>query len=229
MSGGICAGAISRSILTAGMKADAHRPPVPPDRLRLGLILPTWTTTNVRWSEVVEIAGVAEEVGFDSVWVSDHLLLPSNNAELKRRAGVDFPDDPDVELEGYMECFSVLAALAVAIPNVVIGSLVASTGYRNPGLMAKMAVTIDDISGGRLVLGLGAGDSEGEHLTFGFPHQQRVGRFEEALRITRDLFSKDTLDFDGAHHRLRGARLLPVASRQGGPPILIGTLNPGPR
>src|SRR5438128_6650765 len=99
MSGGICADATSRSILTAGMKAAAHRPPVPPDRLRLGLILPTWTTTNVRWSEVVEIASVAEEVGFNSVWVSDHLLLPSNNAELKRRAGVDFPDDPDLALE----------------------------------------------------------------------------------------------------------------------------------
>ncbi len=213
----------------AVMPPEETRPPVPPELLRLGLVLPTWTTTDLHWSEILDIASTAAQVGFDALYVTDHLLLPSNNAELKRRAGVDFPDDPDVELEGYMECFSVLAALAVAIPNVVIGSLVASTGYRNPGLMAKMAVTIDDISGGRLVLGLGAGDSEGEHLTFGFPHQQRVGRFEEALRITRDLFSKDTLDFDGAHHRLRGARLLPVASRQGGPPILIGTLNPGPR
>src|SRR5712691_7097404 len=203
MSGGICADAIPRSILRAGMKADAKRPPVAPDRLRLGLILPTWTTTSVRWSEVVEIAAVAEEVGFDSVWVSDHLLLPSNNAELKRRAGVNFPDDPDIEPEGYMECFTVLVAIAVTIPRLALGSFVASTGYRNPGLVAKMAVTIDDISDGRLVLGLGAGDSEGEHLTFGFPHERRVGRFEESLRITRDLFSKDTLDFDGAHHRLR--------------------------
>src|SRR6266849_8197143 len=181
------------TIITA-MTAAAARPPVPPEKLRLGLILPTWTTTDLRWPELLEVARSAAEAGFDALYVADHLLLPSNNAELKRRAGVDFPDDPEVELEGYMECFSVLAALAVAIPNIAIGSLVASTGYRNPGLMAKMAVTIDDISGGRLVLGLGAGDSEGEHLTFGFPHEQRVGRFEEALRITRDLFSKDTLD-----------------------------------
>ena len=205
------------------------RPPVPPERLRVGLILPTWTTTDLHWSEILEIASTAAQVGFDALYVNDHLLLPSNNAELKRRAGVDFPDDPEVGMEGYLECFSLLAALAVAIPRVVIGSFVASTAYRNPGLMAKMAVTIDDISGGRLVLGLGAGDSEGEHVTFGFPHEQRVGRFEEALRITHDLFRKDTLNFDGAHHRLRGARLLPVASRQGGPPILIGTLNPRPR
>src|SRR5438105_90410 len=207
----------------------ATRPPVPADKLRIGLILPTWTTTDVRWSEVFEIAGTAAEVGFDALYVSDHLLLPSNNAELKRRAGVDFPDDPDIELEGYMECFTVLAALAVAIPRLALGSFVASTGYRNPGLMAKMAVTIDDISDGRLVLGLGAGDSEGEHHTFGFPHEQRVGRFEESLQITKRLFNEDSTDFDGAHHRLRGVRLLPGVRRRGGPPILIGTLNPQTR
>src|SRR5437879_13493372 len=172
------------------MSPETMRPPVPPELLRLGLVLPTWTTTDHHWSEILEIASTAAQVGFDALYVTDHLLLPSNNAELKRRAGVDFPDDPEVELEGYMECFSVLAALAVAIPNVAIGSLVASTGYRNPGLMAKMAVTIDDISGGRLVLGLGAGDSEGEQLSYGSPPEQRVGRFEAALRITRALFRK---------------------------------------
>lgn len=211
------------------MSAAATRPPVPAEKLRIGLILPTWTTTDVRWSEVLEIAGTATEVGFDALYVSDHLLLPSNNAELKRRAGVDFPDDPDIELEGYMECFTVLAALAVSIPRLALGSFVASTGYRNPGLMAKMAVTIDDISDGRLVLGLGAGDSEGEHLTFGFPHEQRVGRFEESLQIIKRLFNAESTDFDGAHHRIRAARLLPAGPRRGGPPILIGTLNPRPR
>ncbi|OLC21686.1 MAG: hypothetical protein AUH27_01150 [Chloroflexi bacterium 13_1_40CM_66_19] len=185
------------------------RPPVPAEKLRIGLMLPTWTTTDVRWSEVLDIAGIAHEVGFDALYVSDHLLLPGNNAELKRHAGVDFPDDPDVELEGYMECFTVLAALAVAIPRLALGSLVASSGYRNPGLMAKMAVTIDDISDGRLVLGLGAGDSEGEHLTFGFPHEQRVGRFEEALQIIKSLFRAELTEFEGAHHRIRAARLLP--------------------
>jgi alkanesulfonate monooxygenase SsuD/methylene tetrahydromethanopterin reductase-like flavin-dependent oxidoreductase (luciferase family) len=205
------------------------RPPVPADKLRLGLVLPTWTTTDLRWSQVIDIAGTAAEVGFDALYVSDHLLLPSNNAELKRRAGVDFPDDPDVEQEGYMECFTVLAALAVAVPRLQLGSLVASTAYRNPGLLAKMAVTIDDISGGRLVLGLGSGDSEGEHLTFGFPHEQRVGRFEETLQILRSLFRSESTEFEGAHHTMRAARLLPAGPRPGGPPILIGTLNPRPR
>src|ERR1700730_16524643 len=211
------------------MPAAERRPPVLPERLKLGLMLPTWTTSDVRWSEILEIAALAVEVGFDALYASDHLLLPSNNAEMKRRAGVDFPDDPHVELEGYLECFPVLAALAVAIPKGALGSMVASTGYRNPGLMAKMAVTIADITGGRLVLGLGSGDSEGEHLTFGFPHEQRVGRFEEALQITKGLFKQESTDFDGMHHRMRGARLLPKGPRAGGPPILIGTLNPQPR
>jgi alkanesulfonate monooxygenase SsuD/methylene tetrahydromethanopterin reductase-like flavin-dependent oxidoreductase (luciferase family) len=192
-------------------------------------MLPTWTTTDLHWSDVLEVASSAAEVGFDALYVADHLLLPSNNAELKRRAGVDFPDDPHVDLEGYLECFAVLSALAVEIPRLTIGSFVACTGYRNAGLLAKMAVTIDDISGGRLVLGLGAGDSEGEHNTFGFPYEQPVTRFEEALQVVKGLFGPDSLDFDGGHHRLRGARLLPRGPRREGPPILIGTLNPGPR
>src|SRR2546422_5241015 len=210
------------------MPSAEKRPPVPPERLRLGLMLPTWTTDDVRWSEILEIGTIAVEVGFDALYVSDHLLLPSNNAEMKRRAGVDFPDDPHVELEGYMECFTVLAALAVAIPKIALGSMVASTGYRNPGLMAKMAVTIDDISDGRLVLGLGAGDSEGEHLTFGFPHEQRVGRFEEALQVIKKLFNNESTDFDGVHHQLRGARLLPPASRRGGAPVPVRAPHPPP-
>src|SRR6266446_7809017 len=211
------------------MPAGEMRPPVPPEQLRLGLILPTWTTTDLRWSELLEVARSAAEAGFDALYVTDHLLLPSNNAELKRRAGVDFPDDPEVELEGYMECFTVLSALAVEIPRLTLGSFVACTGYRNVGLLAKIAVTIDDISAGRLVLGLGAGDSKGEHNTFGFPNDQPVARFEEALFVIKGLFQTDPLDFDGAHHRLRGARLLPRGPRPGGPPILIGTLNPRPR
>jgi alkanesulfonate monooxygenase SsuD/methylene tetrahydromethanopterin reductase-like flavin-dependent oxidoreductase (luciferase family) len=82
------------------MAAVEQRPPVAPDRLKLGLMLPTWTTDDVRWSEILEIAAAAAEVGFDALYASDHLLLPSNNAEMKRHAGVDFPDDPHVELEG---------------------------------------------------------------------------------------------------------------------------------
>jgi alkanesulfonate monooxygenase SsuD/methylene tetrahydromethanopterin reductase-like flavin-dependent oxidoreductase (luciferase family) len=211
------------------MPGPGSRPSVPPDQLRIGLILPTWTTTDLRWLEVLQIAHEAADVGFDALYVTDHFLLPSNNAEMKRRAGVEFADDPAVALEGYLECFTVLAALAAEVPKLALGSLVACTGYRNPGLLAKIAVTLDDISGGRLVLGLGAGDSQGEHLTFGFPYEQPVGRFEETLQVLRALRSQDSLDYEGTHLHLRGMRLLPPAPRPEGPPILIGTLNPGPR
>lgn len=211
------------------MSESSSRPPVPPEQLRLGLILPTWTETDVHWTDVLEIARVAADVGFNALYATDHLLLPSNNAELKRRAGVDLADDPSVPPEGYLECFSIMAALAVAVPGLEIGSLVACSAYRNPGLLAKMAVTIDDISGGRLVLGIGAGDSEGEHLTFGFPHERRIGRFEESLEILRALFNQETVDHEGEHHRLQSASLLPAGPRPKGPPILIGTLNPKAR
>lgn len=205
------------------------RPPVSPAQLRLGLILPTWTTDELAYSEIRAIARAAVDAGFQALYVSDHLLLPSNNAELKRRAGVDFPDDPEVPLEGYLECFTVLGALAAEFPGIGLGPFVACTGYRNPGLLAKMAVTLDDISGGHFVLGIGAGDSEGEHLTFGFPHTQRVGRFEESLQILRALFDGETVDHNGEHYHVQGLRLLPAGPRRQGPPILIGTLNPKAR
>lgn len=211
------------------MPGQQSRRPTPPEKLRLGLVLPTWTTADLRWSEILDMARAAADAGFDALYATDHFLLPSNNAELKRRAGVDFPDDPEVPLEGYLECFTVLTALAVAVPELTLGSLVACTAYRNPALLAKTAATLDDLSGGRLVLGLGAGDSMGEHLTMGFPHEQPVGRFEETLQILRALFRGSSVDHEGEHYRLQGMRLLPAATRPGGPPILIGTLNPRPR
>ena len=205
-----------------------NRPPIPPEKLRLGLILPTWTETELHWPELLDVAKAAADVRFDALYATDHFLLPSNNAELKRRAGVDLPDDPSVPLEGYMDCFSVLAALAAVVPNLQLGSLVACAAYRNPGLLAKTAITIDDISGGRLVLGVGAGDSEGEHHTFGFPYDRPVGRLEETLEILRGVFTQESLDHEGEHYRIQGLTILPRGPRRA-PPILIGTLNPKPR
>jgi alkanesulfonate monooxygenase SsuD/methylene tetrahydromethanopterin reductase-like flavin-dependent oxidoreductase (luciferase family) len=197
--------------------------------LKLGLLLPTWTTGSLRWSEILDIARTAESAGFDSLWVSDHILLPSTNAELRARAGATVHPDAIAEPEGYLECFTVLAALAVAIPRLELGTLVACTGYRNPVLLAKIADTLDDVSGGRLVLGLGAGDSAGEHETIGLPTDSPVGRFEEALQIVRGLLRDGQIDFTGRFHSARQARLVPRGPRPLGPPILIGTLNPRPR
>src|SRR5260221_6256418 len=140
--------------IVAGMASDdAGR------QLELGLILPTWATGPLRWHEVLDIAKEAEAAGFDALWVSDHVLLPSSNAELRERAGATVHPDAVAEPEGYLEAFSVLAALAPSIPRLQLGTLVACTGYRNPLLLAKITGTVDAISAGRLLLGLVSADS----------------------------------------------------------------------
>ena len=197
--------------------------------LKLGLILPTWTTTTLRWSEVLDIAREAVAVGFDSLWATDHLLLPSTNAELRERAGGAVRAEAVAEPEGYMEVFTVLTAIAAEIPDVQIGTLVACTGYRNPVLLAKIAETLDEVSGGRFILGLGAGDSAGEYETLGLPPDHPVGRFEEALQVVRGLLRDGEIDFQGTYHRAREVKLIPRGPRPAGPPLLIGTLNPRPR
>jgi alkanesulfonate monooxygenase SsuD/methylene tetrahydromethanopterin reductase-like flavin-dependent oxidoreductase (luciferase family) len=199
--------------------------------LRVGLVLPTWCSPpdQLRWADILDLAREAQEAGFDSLWATDHLLLESTNAELRRRAGGEVPPGAEVLPEGYMEVFAVLAALAAAVPGMELGTLVACTGYRNPGLLAKIADAIDEISGGPFVLGLGAGDSEDEYRVFGFPYEQPVGRFEEALRIVRTLLREGRLDYEGRFYSVRELELLPRGPRPAGPPILIGTLNPKPR
>jgi alkanesulfonate monooxygenase SsuD/methylene tetrahydromethanopterin reductase-like flavin-dependent oxidoreductase (luciferase family) len=199
--------------------------------LKVGLVLPTWCSPpdTLHWTDVLDLAREAEAAGFDSLWATDHLLLESTNAELRRRAGGEVPPGAEVLPEGYIEVFTVLAALAAAAPGMELGTLVACTGYRNPALLAKIADAIDDISGGRFVLGVGAGDSEAEHRAFGYPYEQPVGRFEEALTIVRRLLREGRLDHEGHFYSVREVELLPRGPRPEGPPIMIGTLNPGPR
>jgi alkanesulfonate monooxygenase SsuD/methylene tetrahydromethanopterin reductase-like flavin-dependent oxidoreductase (luciferase family) len=197
--------------------------------IKLGFAVPTWTTTSLAWRQVLEVSRAAVDVGFDSLWVSDHLLLESTNAELRRRVGLPVPDATEELAEGYMECFSTLAGLAAVLGTVQLGSFVASTRYRNPALLAKIADSIDSISDGRFVLGVGAGDAEEEHHRFGFPTDNRVSRFEEALVILRGLLTNGELTFNGAHYQARQARLFPRGPRKNGPPIMIGTFIPRPR
>jgi len=197
--------------------------------IKVGLEVPIWTNDSLSWSDVVDVADAAVDAGFDSLWVVDHLLLESTNAELRRRARAEVPEGA-VELpEGYFECFSVLAALAERFPTVELGSLVACTGYRNPALLAKIADTLDAISGGRFTLALGSGDSEEEHRIFGFPYDHRVSRFEEALTIVARLLRQGELDFEGEYYQVHDCKLLPRGPRPSGPPIMIGTFVPGPR
>ena len=197
--------------------------------LKVGLELPIWTNDSLSWSDVLAVSDAAVDAGFDSLWVVDHLLLESTNAELRRRARAGVPEGAVQLPEGYFECFSVLAALAERYPRIELGSLVACTGYRNPALLAKIADTIDAISGGRFTLAVGAGDSEEEHRIFGYPYDHRIGRFEEALTIVSKLLREGELDFEGKYYQVHDCQLLPRGPRAKGPPIMIGTFIPGPR
>ena len=178
---------------------------VPP--LKVGIQLPE-VEREVRWPELRDMALAAEQVGFDSVWVGDHLLY--------RDAGMP-PRGP-------WEAWSVLAALAGVTQRVQLGPLVASASFHNPALVAKKAATIDEISGGRFILGLGAGWNEPEYRAFGFPFDHRVDRFEEAFAIIRGLLRDGAVDFAGRYHQARDCVLLPKPARPGGPPIMIGSV-----
>ena len=164
-----------------------------------------------RWADVSAMARRAEEVGFDSVWVEDHLLFRH----------------PGQQPQGVWDGWSLLAAIAAVTERVEIGPLVSCVSFRNPALLAKMADTVDEISGGRLILGLGAGWHEPEYLAYGYPFDHRVSRFEEALQIIHGLLRDGAIDFQGAYYSARECELRPRGPRGrplgSGPPILLGT------
>jgi len=140
---------------------------------------------TLRWAELLAMAQTAEAVGFDSLWLADHLLMRFSLPDLEDR------------IIGAWDCWSLLAALAAGTERIALGTLVSCTGYRNPALLAKMADTIDEISGGRLILGLGAGWYEPEYRAFGYPYDHRVSRFAEALQIIVPLLRTGTVDVQG--------------------------------
>src|SRR4030095_7327503 len=143
-----------------------------PSFLRIGVQLPEVERQGVRWPEYLAMARAAEEVGFDSIWVGDHLL---------------YRGDDQIE-RGPWEAWTMLAALAAATERVELGPLVACTAFHPPGVIAKMAATIAEVSGGRFVLGLGAGWNEPEFRAYGVPFERRFDAFEEGLRIIAAMF-----------------------------------------
>jgi alkanesulfonate monooxygenase SsuD/methylene tetrahydromethanopterin reductase-like flavin-dependent oxidoreductase (luciferase family) len=161
-----------------------------------------------RWSDIHQMARRAEEIGFDSVWIEDHLLF--------RHAGKSD--------QGVWEGWAVIAAIAAVTSRVEIGPLVSCMSFRNPAYLAKLADTIEEISGGRLILGIGAGWHEAEYRAFGFPFDHRVSRFEEGLHIVHGLLRHGRVDFVGRYHEARECELQPRGPRPGGPPILIGSI-----
>jgi len=176
---------------------------------------------TARWSDLREMAQAAEAVGFDVLFVPDHLLFrespPDNLEQVKMPAG---------KTRGIWEAWTVLAGLAEATRRIELGPLVACNSFRNPALLAKMAVTLDEVSSGRLVLGIGAGWHEPEYHAFGFPYDHRVGRLEEALQIISGLLRDGHVDFQGRFYSARDCELVPRGPRPCGPPILIGAQRP---
>ena len=178
-----------------------------PRPLKIGVQLPE-VEREVRWPEYLALASRVETLGFDSIWVGDHLLY--------RRRGAPEPRGP-------WEAWSMLAAIAATTTRVELGPLVASTSFHAPAMLAKKAATIDEISGGRLILGLGAGWNETEYAAFGFPFDHRISRFEEAFTIIRTLLRDGAIDFQGDYYTVRDCEIRPRGPRPGGPPILLGS------
>lgn len=186
--------------------------------LKIGLGLPLWTGgmagKTPTWQDTLAFARYAEAIGFDALWVLDNFAYRSGTGKL-----VDF-----------WECWSMLSALAASTTQITLGSFVTYAGYRHPILLAKIANTIEEISSGRLVLGIGAGYTSNETQTAGFPTEQRYKRLEETLAILQQFFHHGSVHFDGQFYQIQAFESLMRGPRLNGPPILLGSLSsPGPR
>jgi probable F420-dependent oxidoreductase len=179
--------------------------------MKIGLVLIIAEHKELRrpysYQKTREFAQQAEEAGFDSLWLYDHLLYRPES-------------EPTI---GIWECWTFLSALAEATQRVELGTLVACNSFRNPALLAKMAITLDEVSQGRLILGVGAGWNEPEYKAFGFPFDHRVSRFEEALQIIRPLLKEGKVDFEGKYYQARQCEIRPLGPRPHGPPLMIGS------
>jgi len=175
--------------------------------LKIGLMLSLSNDTAVPppYRQIRADALAAEAAGLDSIWIYDHLIFA-------------FPGKTPA---GIWEGFTIMTGLAEATSTIELGALVFCTSFRNPAVLAKMAVTLDEISGGRIVLGLGAGWHEPEYQAFGIPFDHLASRFEEALKIIVPLLRKGEVDFTGTYSSAPNSTMLPPASRQ--IPILIAS------
>ncbi len=169
-----------------------------------------WPTAAQPWDDVLELATHCEQSGWDGVYFADHFMPNSQGSE---------PLDG-----GMLECWSVLAALAGLVPRVQLGSLVSSVTYRHPAVLAKIATSVDQISGGRLTLGVGAGWQLNEHAAYGLELgtvRERLDRFDEAVQILRSLLDRPRTTFEGQYFQLRDAPNQPSPVR-GRLPLLVG-------
>jgi probable F420-dependent oxidoreductase len=175
--------------------------------LRVGIQLPE-VEREVRWPEYVAMARAAEETGFDSIWLGDHLLYRGDGRPER----------------GPWEAWTLMAGLAAATSRVTVGPLVACAGFHPPALIAKMAATIDEVSGGRFVLGIGAGWNRTEFDAFGIPFDHRAARFEEAVGIVGPLLAGERVTATGSYWSVQDVVLVPTPARR--VPLMIGSSGP---
>ena len=179
--------------------------------MKVGIVLPIdqpeGAAAPPAYPQIRAVAQAAEAAGLDSLWVFDHLLFRF-----------------DGQTTGIHECWTILAAIAEATTRVELGSIVMCTAFRNPALLAKMAATLDHVSDGRLILGVGCGWHDPEYDAFGYPTDHKVGRFEEALTVIRTLIRDGRADLDGQWVQARDAVLIPPARAD--LPILIAAKRP---
>lgn len=173
----------------------------------MGIQLPE-VERHVRWPELAAMARAAEESGFDSIWLGDHLLYRGDGRPER----------------GPWDAWTILAGLAAVTERVQLGPLVACLGFHPPGMLARMAAAVDEISRGRLVLGVGAGWNRTEFDAFGLPFDHRVDRFDEAFTVVRRLLAGERVTLEGRYWRVEDAVLLPAPARR--PPLMIGSTGP---
>jgi probable F420-dependent oxidoreductase len=183
--------------------------------MKIGLMVPFSEGEQgaASWPELRALVQTAEEVGLDSVYAADHLLVRGD-------------EDGEAKTIGIHEAFTMLAAFAAVTSRLEIGPLVAALPFRNPALLAKMAAGVDEISGGRFVLGLGSGWHEPEFTAFGYEFEHRVSQFAEGLEIVAGLLRQGRADFSGRWQSAHDAVLRPPGPRPGGIPILIAGKRP---
>lgn len=181
----------------------------------IGVVLPTVEygpeRITPRWTELRRIAQLAETLGFDTLWVADELLWL----------------EPDQEPQGVWDVVSMAGAVAATTTSIKVGTWVLSALHRNPGIIAKTAETLDEITGGRFVFGLGAGHVwPGQAHAFGLPEDRVFARFDESLQVIVPLLRAGRADFEGEFHAARGLLQRPVGPRPGAIPLLIGGNGP---
>jgi F420-dependent oxidoreductase-like protein len=181
---------------------------------RFGLQIPSFTFAGVADADLFEtvagIATAAERAGFDSVWVMDHFYQIANVGP---------------ETDPMLEAYTLLGAIAARTSTASLGTMVTGVTYRNPALLAKQVTTLDVISSGRAILGIGAAWNEDEHAGYGFSFpavRERMDRLEEALQICRAMFTQERASFEGRHYQAANALNNPRPIRPDGIPILIG-------